>query len=110
MKNKWEQLVETRLTYEQIQLLRMSLQLDCPVYFYGDGLGKSTIAEALKNSGYVAYDCGEFLETTGQNYMDGIKVPCVAFRLVNTNPEYIPDIYEYIQGHTHDVKAWVKGI
>ncbi|WP_394526493.1 hypothetical protein [Lacrimispora sp. JR3] len=95
------------LTETQIEILRQALKAKAKVYFYGRGLGKSLLAETLKNAGYDADEPGTRLDALGP--MDVQDAPnTIAFCVKNTPKETIKDVFDILLGCKNEIVEWVN--
>lgn len=99
--------LDSCLTEEQVKTLRFALKANAKVYFYGHGLGKSLITEALRNAGFDADEPGTDLNAEGPMEVRDVE-NTVAFCVKNTPKERIPDVYALLLGCSKEIIDWVN--
>lgn len=104
---KWRDFLNSILTEKQIEVLRYALKVNAKVYFYGEGLGKSTIVNVLKSLGYTATEPGEMPDRYATYCPDGSDYIC--FNVKGKTPEeLIPRLWDILKGQKKEIVDWIN--
>lgn len=60
--NMWKEYINSILCDKQVEVLRQALKLNAKVYFYGFGMGKSTVTKLLLKCGFDVDEPGMHLD------------------------------------------------
>ncbi len=99
--------IESCFTEKQIPILKQALRTGTKVYLYGNGLGKSLLAETFQNAGYAVSEPGDRMDSLGATELrdeEGLVAICVR----NTPKERIPDIFDILLGCRDEIIEWVN--
>lgn len=99
--------INSCFTEKQIAVLKLALRTGTKVYLYGSGLGKSLLAEALRNAGYAVSEPADRMDAIGPCQLreeDGLVAVCVR----NTPRERIPDVFDILLGCREEIIKWVN--
>lgn len=99
--------INSCFTEKQIPILKLALRSGTKVYLYGRGLGKSLLAEAFQNAGYVVSEPADRMGSLGSCELrdeDGLVAICVR----NTPKERIPDVFDILLGCREEIIEWVN--
>lgn len=80
LKNRVSRYLLTMFTKPQLKILRQCLRLNLPVHFYGSGIGKSTLANNLREAGYTATEAGECQQPDALSVPDRENVVCLCLK------------------------------
>lgn len=97
----WNDYINSLIDTKDIPALKEALRNKQIVYFYGAGLGKTTLCNILLSAGYKALEPGLFKEATGPNYIPDNNC-LITFKLKNTKPVGV------FRGSKDEIHEWVN--
>lgn len=105
MKKDWRDFLNDLLTEKQQKVLRAALRSGFPVYFYGRGLGKSTITQFLKEAGIKADEPGSHPEADGPEFRP--EMTGLFLKVKDSEKRPVPELLETLRGQVESFKNWV---
>lgn len=104
---EWLDFLRSILDEKQIGVLRNALKLKANVYFYGGGLGKSTIANVLKDLGFEVSEPG--MVPCGYSTYVPDRTNYICFNVKKKMPKkLIPNLEEQLKAQKEEIIAWVE--
>ena len=106
--NAWIKFLNDVLEKEQIERLKEAVQQGSKtLYFFGDGMGKSTLAKILSNLGITVVGCVTTMATHNHCLNDTLRFQAIKFE--KKKPvDLIPGMHEMLLEHMDAIKVWAK--
>lgn len=101
----WRDFLNDLLTEKQQRVLKVALQDGLLVYFYGRGIGKSTITQFLKEAGFKADEPGLHLEADGPEFRP--EMTGLFLKIKDSKKRPVPELLETLRGQVESFKNWV---